>query len=204
MERHAHELAHITVVLSGTFGEAGDFGRQNLGPGDVVLRRSFDPHFNLMGSSGATVLVLPQDIPQQSAFGRIKDPDLLVKLAERDIVEALDCLEEQLEALSPAVDHWSDLLASLLRKGWVGSLARWADEVGCRPETVSREFGRVYGCSPRHYRVSIRSRAALARIKMSAESFAAIAADLGFSDQAHMNRAIRDLTGETPRAIRLR
>jgi len=204
LERHGHELAHITVVLTGRFGEAGDFGRRDLGPGEVVLRRSFDPHFNLIGSSGATVLVLPQDRQARSTFGRVRDPELLVRLAERNPVDALDCLDEQIEPLAPVDDHWSDLLASLLRDGWAGSLADWADEVGCRPETLSREFRKIYGCSPRQYRVAIRSRAALMRIRRSTDALAAIAADLGFADQSHMNRAVRELTGATPLAIRRR
>lgn len=110
-----------------------------------MLRAVCDPHFNVMGSAGATVLILPKHKEATASFGRVRDPDLLVRLAERDPIEAAACLEEQLERLDPASEHWPDILARRLRSGWHGSLAEWADRVGCRPETVSRTFARVYG-----------------------------------------------------------
>ena len=71
-------------------------------------------------------------------------------------------------------------------------------------QTVSRGFTRIYGISPATFRAEIRARKAFRQIVQTAESMVEIASVIGFSDQAHMTRAVRALTGATPTHWRLR
>lgn len=62
---------------------------------------------------------------------------------------------------------------------------------------MERDFGRWIGTSPRHLSQVARVQA-VSRKAQSGASLADIAADVGFADQAHMSRVVRQLTGLTP------
>lgn len=82
--------------------------------------------------------------------------------------------------------------------GLVG-LARRA---GCSPHHLSRVFSQVNGASVTAYRNRLRVSRALERLADGEPSLAALAADLGFADHAHLTRAIRAATGRTPAECR--
>lgn len=63
---------------------------------------------------------------------------------------------------------------------------------------LERDFGRWIGTSPRHLSQVVRVQAVSRRAQTGA-SLADIAAHVGFADQAHMSRVVRQLTGLTPR-----
>ncbi len=65
-----------------------------------------------------------------------------------------------------------------------------------------RCFKNTFGVSPHHYVLDQRVRLAVERIHRTGLSLAEIAFATGFSDQAHMTRAVRKATGLTPGAIR--
>lgn len=75
-----------------------------------------------------------------------------------------------------------------------------ADEQNVSRRQLERDFARWTGTSPRHLaqvaRVQWMSRRARA-----GGALADIAAEVGFADQAHMSRAVRQLVGVTPRAF---
>ena len=81
-------------------------------------------------------------------------------------------------------------------------LGEWARHFGLTPATVSRGFHLVYGTTPTRYRLEARTKRAAKLIVTSADSFASIAMECCFADQAHMTRAISNLTGRTPSALR--
>ena len=62
---------------------------------------------------------------------------------------------------------------------------------------LERDFQRWIGTSPRHLTQVARLQQ-VARRSRREPSLAAIAADTGFADQAHMSRVVRGLTGMTP------
>ena len=53
-----------------------------------------------------------------------------------------------------------------------------------------------------HYRNRVRISRALDRLEEGENSLGALAADLGFADQAHMSRTMRQYLGRTPTALR--
>jgi AraC-like DNA-binding protein len=74
--------------------------------------------------------------------------------------------------------------------------------VGCSPHHLSRVFSRLTGSSVTAYRNRLRVSQALERIASGEPDLAALAAELGFADHAHMARTIRAATGQTPSACR--
>lgn len=62
---------------------------------------------------------------------------------------------------------------------------------------LERDVGRWIGTSPRHLAQVARVQAVSRRARTGA-SLADIAADVGFADQAHMSRVVKQLTGLTP------
>jgi AraC-like DNA-binding protein len=81
----------------------------------------------------------------------------------------------------------------------LSSLATWLDT---SPYRLSRAFSRELGVSLTHYRNRVRITRALDRLEAGEPSLAVLAADLGFADQAHLTRTVREHLGHTPGALR--
>ncbi|MDE3116679.1 MAG: helix-turn-helix transcriptional regulator, partial [Pseudomonadota bacterium] len=128
--------------------------------------------------------------------------DAIARAEERDPAAARALLEEQIRPAVPIAEDWPDVLARDLLSDPNRHLDAWADQHGLAPETISRRFSKVFGVTPTSFRLEARTKHALDRIVHSAMPLAAVAAAAGFSDQAHMSRAIRALTGRPPNAWR--
>jgi AraC-like DNA-binding protein len=70
------------------------------------------------------------------------------------------------------------------------------------PFHLSRSFRNVTGMTLTRYRRQIRMKQALQRLAAGDSDLAGLAADLGFSDQAHFTRATRAEIGATPGEVR--
>nr|WSW68250.1 AraC family transcriptional regulator [Streptomyces sp. NBC_00995] len=77
-----------------------------------------------------------------------------------------------------------------------------AELLGVSPYRLSRSFTRELGVSLTRYRNRVRVGRALDRLDGGEDSLARLAADLGFSDQAHLCRTMRQCLGHTPTALR--
>lgn len=73
---------------------------------------------------------------------------------------------------------------------------------GVSPYRLSRAFTRELGVSLTRYRNRVRVARAVDRLEAGEPSLAVLAADLGFADQAHLCRTVRDHLGHTPAALR--
>jgi AraC-like DNA-binding protein len=203
LPRHPHDHGFAALLLSGAYVEAGDTGRHRLEPGDVLLHRSWESHLDGFGARGAEVLVFAlEDDGDLPVLARVADPDALVRLAERDPVEALQALQAALVPCEPTVSDWPDLLAQALRADPSLCLGEWAAEAGLHLGSVSRGFGQAFGTTPVGYRLVQRTRRALDAVLGATDPLSAVALDCGFADQAHMTRAIVRLTQATPMALR--
>lgn len=203
LPRHPHDHGFAALVLSGGYVEAGDTGRHRMEPGDVLTHRSWESHLDGFGARGAEVLVfaLEDDTPMP-VVGRIADPDALVRLSERDPVEALQAFQAALVPREPTISDWPDLLAQALRADPSLCLGEWAARAGLHLGSVSRGFGQAFGMTPVSYRLIQRTRRAVDAVLATRDPLSAIAQDCGFADQAHMTRAIVRLTQATPAALR--
>ena len=90
----------------------------------------------------------------------------------------------------------------------MGELARWirtaaltASAPDCSDRTLRRLWRERVGIEPRKYRRLLRFRQALRALE-GAGSLAAIAAETGYADQAHMTREFGRLAGTTPTVLR--
>jgi AraC-like DNA-binding protein len=77
-----------------------------------------------------------------------------------------------------------------------------AELLGVSPYRLSRSFTRELGVSVTRYRNRVRVGRALDRLEAGESNLGALAADLGFADQAHLCRTVRQYLGRTPTGLR--
>jgi AraC-like DNA-binding protein len=82
------------------------------------------------------------------------------------------------------------------------SLADLASTLNVSATHLSRLFRAATGHTIARHRMRLRARAALDRLAGGEQQLARLAADLGFADQSHLCRVIRDETGSTPSSLR--
>ncbi len=204
LERHRHADGYLALVLSGGYEEAGDRGRHRVHAGEFVVHGGFEAHTNRYDSSGAEVLNLPlpdsADLPH--VLMQAADPDEVVRMAERDVREAVDLLLSSMKPVHRNPADWPDLLASALQVNPHLRLQDWARAHHLADATVSRGFQKVFGISPSAYRAQLRGRQAWKLVTTTHEELSAVAMQAGFCDQAHMTRTVRNVTGKPPGAWR--
>ncbi|OKI09128.1 AraC family transcriptional regulator [Streptomyces sp. CB02056] len=83
-----------------------------------------------------------------------------------------------------------------------GGLCALAALLEVSPYRLSRVFSRETGVSLTRYRNRVRVIRAMDRIVEGEPGLAALAAQLGFADQAHLTRVVREHVGHTPTALR--
>ena len=199
LPRHRHAAGYATVVLAGCFEEAGFAGRFVTRPGDVLLHGAFDCHANrAMTHRSPQIVRLPWNDNLLEGRFRTRDPDALAMLAERDPAEASEQLRSELSPIPPQELHWTERLAQTLYLETSTQLESWAESAQLAPETVSRGFHRAFGVTPRTFRIESRARRAWNLLLRSSSPLTDIAADLDFSDLAHLSRAVSALTGAPP------
>jgi AraC-like DNA-binding protein len=81
-------------------------------------------------------------------------------------------------------------------------LLRLATQLDVSPYRLSRAFTRELGVSVTRYRNRLRVTRALDQLEAGETHLGTLAAELGFADQAHLTRTMRDHLGHTPTALR--
>ncbi|MBG6080645.1 AraC-like DNA-binding protein [Rubrivivax gelatinosus] len=197
--RHRHQGAYAALVLEGRYLEAGEGGRWQVEPGDVLVHPAFSIHADWVGRGGAQVVNLPlRSAGRLPPAFRARDPQALLDLADRG--QAIE-LPEHADALPPLQHDWPDALAAALRADPGLPLKTWSRHAGLAPATLSRGFAAAYGVTPARYRADLRLARALERLT-GPEPLVQLALALGYADQAHLSRAVRAATGMTPRQLR--
>jgi AraC-like DNA-binding protein len=204
LSRHVHGRAYAALVLSGGYEEAGDYGRFQVNAGDVIFHEQFEAHLDRFSETGAAVLNLPLHTGYSCTAGiaKVADVDAVPRVAERSCRDAIELLFSLAITRTPEPADWPDELAAELVRHPSLKLSQWGEKNGIAPWTVSRGFGLVFGVSPEAFRARTRARCALKSIQNTQASLAMIAVELGFADQSHMTRSVKQLTGIGPRAWR--
>jgi AraC-like DNA-binding protein len=207
LPRHRHLRPYATVVLAGSLEESGNTGRICASVGDVLVHPALDCHANQMVSAGVTIIRLDWlDASGVGGLYHLDNVDEIARVAEKDVRAAAQLLERSLaERRRPSPNNrndWPDVLLDALSRNTAMEISDWAERHGLARETVSRGFRMAFGISPSLLRAELRARSAWLRITRSSERLCRIAADTGFSDQAHMNRWIHRITGAPPLAWR--
>lgn len=204
LNRHAHQHAYAALVLSGGYEEAGDLGRFQVQAGDVVLHGGFEAHLNRFCFAEAKILnmLIPSGCRFRPGLMSVPDPDQIVRIAEKNRAEAAILLVSLARPKDQCWADWPDALAASLIEDTSLRLDKWSEMKRIAPWSISRGFAQVFGISPSGFRARMRARRAWNAICTTSESLVKISADLEFSDQAHMTRSVKTLTGRGPRAWR--
>ncbi|SFW83013.1 AraC-type DNA-binding protein [Amycolatopsis australiensis] len=147
------------------------------------------------------------DLAHRRAVAAIGDPDYalaeeLLTLVGRAITQAA---EEPAPVSAPSADG---ALVARAREAIAedvpaaAGLFPLADSLGVSPYRLSRAFPRELGVSLTRYRNRVRVGRALDRLEAGERGLATLAAELGFADQAHLTRTVREHTGRTPAVLR--
>jgi AraC-like DNA-binding protein len=200
--RHHHLGAYAALIVRGECDEAGDRGRYRVGLCDVLVHRAFDGHRNSIGTAGATIVNIPLRSGKGVSWGQVIDLDAVIRAFERDPVEGTAEFHAQFTPRKLRPGDWPDLLADALAANPRMSLRAWGYSHGVHPASLSRGFRLAYGLTPKRFRVERLASRAARRLRSSKVALSQVAAEVGFSDQAHMTRAIRHMFGMTPGALR--
>ncbi|MDQ7804563.1 helix-turn-helix transcriptional regulator [Amycolatopsis sp. A133] len=136
------------------------------------------------------------------------DPDYA--LAEQLLVLMGGALTQAAQVPTPASPGHADdrALVARAREAIVAAdpaaagLFPLAESLGVSPYRLSRAFPREVGVSLTRYRNRVRVGRALERLEAGEEELAVLAADLGFADQAHLTRTVREHAGAPPGVVR--
>jgi AraC-like DNA-binding protein len=201
---HSHSLGYAAIVLAGSYLEFGDHGRQPAAAGEVLVHDPFNAHGDITGPAGATIVNVPLSIDDSLTVKscKIEDPDwLLGAILDEDF--DLAAFLKGCPILPPSEEGPHDLLARDLNSDGSLRLEEWADAHAITSRTLRRNFKKAIGMTPAHFRWRARTRGAWRAIVSTQRTLSSIAAEWAFSDQAHLTRSIRELTGNSPAGWRL-
>jgi AraC-like DNA-binding protein len=105
-------------------------------------------------------------------------------------------------ATAPARLEIADGAREILAANPERSLLDLARMLAISPHHLSRSFRSATGHTISRHRMRLRVRSALERLAGGEDDLAHLAADLGFADQSHLCRVIRQETGYTPSSLR--
>ena len=226
LRTHRHEHPYLTLLLRGEYTEETSRGTDTVRAGDAVIHPGDEQHGNRFSPSGAVCLNLPEQhlaalsmrtpgVPTLSSRQLYRglplhflSPALGAALLGDDAGPMLDTgLRRVFHAVAfPAttIPAWLRQADPMLHRRFrercgLGELARG---VGHSPAHLARHYRRAFGCTVGERIRSLRVEWAIDSIRESREPLARIAAAAGFTDQAHLSRAVRRATGRTPSALR--
>lgn len=149
--------------------------------------------------------MLDRPVPPSESLNELGD-DLVVglnsvKLDSSRVEVANKTLEKALESPS-RIDARLKTLLDAVDGGRCGS-AEMAKKLSMSDRSFSRLWSEIVGLQPRKFIQLMRFHNALQMIDAGAK-LAKVAADCGYSDQSHMARQIKAITGLSPSSLRCR
>lgn len=212
--RHARGVVADTDPAMGYLAAPGDEERfAHPAGGDVCTSVTFgEAAWHRLAGSAATRPTVYVDARLDLAHRRVvtsaADPDYA--LAEGLLELVGRAITQTASAPTPASGGRGDdgALVSRAREAIASDdpaavgLFPLAESLGVSPYRLSRAFPREVGVSLTRYRNRVRVGRALDRLEAGEGELARLAAELGFADQAHLTRTVRDHTGATPAALR--
>jgi AraC family transcriptional regulator len=231
MPRHSHELAHISIVLQGSYTEY--YGHKNrLGePSVLVLHPPDENHLVAFHKSGARIFSVhlkPQWAERVRDYSKVLESPadfrggcpawLAVRLYREframDQVSPLMIESLALEIIAVTsrrgrlaedkAPHWLAQVREMLHAGLSEDVTfnGIAERVGVHPVYIARQFRKHYHCTMGEYVRRLRVEAACRAISESDAPLSEIASLVGFYDQSHLTNTFKRLTGMTPAEYR--
>jgi AraC-like DNA-binding protein len=151
----------------------------------AALTVEWQPLAPLLGDAAAELVALIAAAPDTASRVATLEAFLAARLAAHDGDGRVAAAVDAIVATDGDVD--------------VEALGRRA---GASPRNLGRLFDDWVGMSPKRFARVARVQAAVRRLAAAPDiDLAALAAELGFADHAHLTRELRALTGEAPRAL---
>ncbi|HTD06290.1 AraC family transcriptional regulator [Undibacterium sp.] len=226
---HQHDAPYLCIVLGGSYRETTTSRATEASAGALLGHPAGDRHENQFSAQGGRCLNLTPagawqdntlwaDWLHEYTHSKLSlQADTFMRL-QREIRQA-----DSMQPLAVAAALF-DLLASAQRQtlaqatapSWLKrvldkleaslshthSLLELASDAGVHPAHLARAFrrwrGESIGCFVRRRRLEN----ALHQLARGSEPLSALALSAGFSDQAHLSRAVKQATGQTPGAYR--
>lgn len=192
-----------TMAYLGAPGEQERFAHP--AGGDVCTSVSFEPSLLGRPPAARTVYVDARvDLAHRRLVAAAGTGDIDYALAE----ELLRLVAAAAGEPAPRNRPTDRALAAAAREAVIeeapeaGGLCALAALLEVSPYRLSRVFSRETGVSLTRYRNRVRVARAMDRIAEGEPSLADLAARLGFADQAHLTRVVREHVGHTPTALR--
>lgn len=217
-DTHEHEEAFLCLAVRGSYDEWCGGARRTIVAGRDLVCSEGSRHAVRTGSRGVRLLHVtdPRGSGWREGLSPLS-PGLLWQLAiavddladesatdaDRLHVESL-VFELSPERTSSPGAVWLDSVRERLREGYSGpvSLGALAHELGRHPAHLARSFKSASGMTPGEYVRRLRVAAAIRLLRETDRSPAAVAVQVGFSDQSHMGRWLRRYLRKTPGEIR--
>jgi len=232
MPRHTHEIAHMSIVLRGSFTEG--FGRQQR-PSEIstlVVHPAEEEHEVTFHQSGARVFsfhikpqlherirdvthvldspaAFPGGPPTWLAVTLYRESKILDDIAPLtletlalEIVAATSRCAERLDQQSFPI--WLGRAREYLHAHFSGKISctGLADLLDVHPVYLAREFRRRFGCTMSDYVRRLRIESACQKMRASDLPIDEVALAVGFYDQSHLSNSFKRLTGTTPAQYR--
>lgn len=219
---HAHDRAHIGILLGGSLLERVGRTTHQGALGAVIIKPAGVMHENSFGSAGTIILSLVgthiERLAERKWEWRSADRALGHAMASirharagRPLAceEALYLLLSELGAMAHAgscsvrAPSWLGEVVSLARRqsGPI-RISDIAGQVGVHPVHLTRVFRKHFGQSLRAYIRRIKVIGAAELLRSSNQSVCDIAAELEFFDQSHLCRAFKAECGISPSEYR--
>lgn len=194
-----------TVGYLGAPGEADQFAHPH--GGDVCTSVQLSPPLwgELVGERRRSTIYV--DARLELAHRRLlvaPRQDVDYQLAEELLALTAVALRQTTDGPTPADAQLVERARAAIHDDHpaAGGLFPLAELLDASPYRLSRAFPRQLGVSLTRYRNRVRVGRALELMRRDALSLAGIAASLGFADQAHFSRVVREHVGHTPRELR--
>jgi AraC family transcriptional regulator len=229
---HSHERAFFCLLLEGGYAERFGRREVEYDPFTVAYHPSATTHADEIGRSGGHLFSVEVDdrwierlrecgIERPADFASVRGGDILWlaarlhrEFSRRDACSPLaieGIVLEMLAAIGRSGNEserpcpgWMDRIVELLREEFREnhSLDHLAAEAGVDPIRLSKAFRRSHGRTIGEFVQELRVRAACARLLDRDAPLADVAIECGFSDQSHLTRIFKRVTGTTPGAFR--
>jgi AraC family transcriptional regulator len=220
---HGHDWPVLTLYRIGAYREQGEDGEAAFDGPSVVFQPAGAAHADEIGASGLETLAMTFDpawltrearaaLPRRTCWR----PGGPLAAASRRLAQVW--LADDADAAVVRVET-SRFLSAMVSAPQTPPRPAWADRVDCWLEheaptaAIAGDVARHPAWLARAYRAwrgegvaeTLRRRRierATLRLRFSAAALADIAAECGFCDQSHMNRAFRAVLGRTPLEVR--
>jgi AraC family transcriptional regulator len=223
---HAHDGVHLCCVVDGGFIETARPGSEHLGAGAVRVSPSAR-HDIEFGPAGARCVLIELDADDATALAPLDrslflDDPWLGRIVARmgtaagrgDLAAAL-ALEGAVAELLAQIGRRQGARAARIPPAWLESvrervcdtegrqtLPELATAAGVHRAHLARAFRDHYGVTLGSFARRLMVERALRLLADADRPLVEVAAEAGFADQSHMNRAVRAAVGESPGRLR--